>query len=136
MEAVVYPDAAAVVASFLSAELDTHGDTAPVGSRVPNPRPSRFVVVRRLGGPRLNLVADNAMLGVECWGADEADAHDLAQLCRALVHSLAHGHHDGIPIYGVTEVAGPGSLPDPLSDSPRFTFTVQVAMRGSALEAS
>ena len=134
MEAVVYPDAAAVVATFLNAELDTHGDTAPVGSRVPSSRPSRFVLVRRLGGPRLNRVADNAMLGIECWGTDEADAHDLAQLCRALIHSMTGGTHSTVPVYRVTELSGPGSLPDPLSDNPRFTFTVQVAMRGTALE--
>lgn len=135
MQPVKFPDATAVVVTFLNTQLDVHGDTAPVGSRVPSSRPTRFVLVRRLGGPRLNRVADNAMLGIECWGTDEADAHDLAQLCRALVHSMPGTTQSGVAVYGVTELSGPGSLPDPLSDSPRFTFTVQVTMRGTALEA-
>lgn len=136
MQSVVFPDATAVLVSFLRTELAARSDSATVGSRVPNPRPDRFVLVRRVGGPALNRVADNATVTIECWDLAAEDAHDLAQLCRALVHSLPGSERSGTPIYRVTELAGPGELPDPLSDHPRYTVTMQVAMRGTSLEAS
>lgn len=126
---VVFPDAVSVVVGHLDGELD-----ATVGSRVPNPLATPLVVVRRTGGPRLNLVADNPTLTVEAWADTEEAAHDLAQLARAHVAAMPGRTFDGVAVYRFTEVAGPGSLPDPLSDKPRFTLTVQLAMRGTALE--
>lgn len=131
--AVIGPDATDVCVSFLRDALDGQGDDATVAARIPNLRPERLVVVRRVGGPRLNLVADDPMISVECWAADTADAHDLAQLCRALVHTMRGGTVAGVPIYRIDELAGPADLPDPLSDQPRYVFTVQIAMRGTAL---
>lgn len=136
MEVAVYPDAVGVIVSHLRSELTARSDTATVATVIPSARPSRFVLVRRVGGPRLNRVADNAMLAVETWDTTERDALLLAELCRALIHSMTGGTHSSVPVYRVTELAGPGRFPDPLSDSPRFTFTVQVAMRGTALESA
>lgn len=130
---VLFPDAEEVVVGFLRGALDDRGDTAEVATRVPNPRPSRLVLVRRLGGPRLNLVADDPQIGVECWDGDTATAHDLAQVCRALIHTMTGRAVDGVPVYRVAELAGPANLPDPLSDQPRYVFTVQIAMRGTAM---
>lgn len=128
---VVYPDACEVVCPYLAYELGVH-----VGTRVPTSRPSTFVVVRRLGGPRLNLVADNAMLGVECWADSEQEAQDLAQLSRGLIHALRGTSQDGVAVYRITEVAGPQELPDPDSDQCRYVFTLQIAMRGTSAVAS
>jgi hypothetical protein len=33
----------------------------------------------------------------------------------------------------VSEVAGPQDFPDPVSESPRYQFTVQIDTRGAAL---
>ena len=129
---VIFPDATRVVADYLRAELTARGQAAPVWSRVPTPRPARFVLARRLGGPRLNLVADGAQIGVECWDSSEETAHDLCQLCRALIHAMPGTVQGGVPIYRVTEVGGPATLPDPLSDSPRCVATFIVSMRGTA----
>jgi len=130
-QVILFPDAVALVVDYLTEELDDRGDTADVLSTVPNPRPDRFVRVHRLGGPRHNLVVDAASIGVECSALTETDAHDLAQLCRALLFALASQVRDGVPVYRVEEIAGPGDLPDPDSSQPRCVFTHAVHVRGA-----
>lgn len=125
----VFPDAELLISGHLDEVLD-----ATVGTKVPNPRPSPLVVVRRVGGPRLNPVADDALLTIESWAADPSDAHDLAQLARAHVHALRGQVVAGAAVYRTADAAGPQSLPDPLSDEPRYSFTVSVALRGAALD--
>lgn len=131
-QVVVFPDAAAVVVGHLRAELAARDDSAKVGTRVPNPRPARFVRIRRIGGPRLNLVADRPQLSIESWAATEEQAADLAQLCRGLIHAMRGTTVAGVAIYRVTEFAGPAELPDPTSDQPRYVQTFEIAMRGTA----
>jgi hypothetical protein len=132
-EVVVFPDAITVVATYLRAQLPSHGYTGiHVGSRVPDPRPARFVRVDRVGGAKPNLVTDAATLVVEAWAADEPAAHTLAQVCRGLVHAMEGTTQSGVPIYRVNEFAGPATLPDPTSDQARATQTLQVHLRGSA----
>lgn len=133
-EVIVFPDASAVVVGHLRDSLAARGFPTPVGTRVPNPRPAgRLVVVSRTGGVAANLVVDEAMLTVDCWGDREQDAHDLAQLCRALVRAAAGSVLGGVAVYRVVEVGGPQNLPDPLSASPRYLFTLMVGLRGVAV---
>lgn len=124
---VTFPDAEQVVLDHLDEQMGVD-----VGSHVPTPRPTPFVLVRRLGGTRLNEAADNAMLGVEAWGETAPTAADLIQEARALIHAMRGGVHSGVAVYRVTEIGGPAQLPDPLSDQPRYVLTVQVAMRGTS----
>ena len=131
MPTIVFADAAAVIADYLRFQLAAFESPAPVATRVPPSRPSIFVLVRRLGGPRLNVVADEPLIGVECWAPTEGDAHDLAQLCRALIHAMRGTEQGGVAVYRIAEAAGPQELPDPLSNDPRYVFTVSVAVRGS-----
>jgi hypothetical protein len=128
---VVFPDAELVVAVGLRDVLPTLGESCPVLMMIPDPRPATFVIVRRVGGVRGSMVTDRALLAIEAWGDDPGDAQGLAQLCRAAVHSLRGEVVDGVTVYGVTEVAGPGNLPDPESTQARYTMTVQVGLRGS-----
>ncbi|MDP1793726.1 MAG: hypothetical protein Q8K63_06265, partial [Acidimicrobiales bacterium] len=121
---VVFPDVAAAVAAHLDDILDE-----PIVTRVPNPRPPRFVLVRRVGGPRRDVVTDEATLTLEGWAEGEAEAHDLLQLARAHLHTLS-GRNNGVTTYRVAEFAGPASLPDPESSQPRYTMTISVAARG------
>ena len=125
-EVIVFPDAVALVVDVLADEVGGH-----VGNVVPSPRPTQFVVVRRVGGTRRNLVADNATLTVECWAERPEYAHDLAQYCRAVIHTMPGQTFDGVAVYKVAELAGPADLPDPVSDQPRYSFTVSVTVRGS-----
>jgi len=125
-DSVLFPDATAVLCSWLSDHL-----AVPVGARVPNPRPASFVVVKRFGGVRASRVSDRPMLGVECWAENDAAAQDLAQLARAHLYDMGGNTIDGTPVYRTTEVAGPAALPDPDSLQSRYTLTVSVHLRGS-----
>lgn len=129
---VLYPDAVHVAISWLETQM---GPNLLV-PRVPNPRPTRMVLVRRVGGPRLNMVADNATLAVEAWDVSEEDAHDLAQEARGYLFAMRGEVVEGVACYRVGDVGGPQLLPDPESDQPRYAFTVNVAMRGAALTVS
>ena len=119
IEAIVFPDAVELVCDHLRIQLAP----TPVVSRVPTTRPAAFVKVTRVGGVRRNLVTDEPTLTIEAWAATEQAAHDLSQLARAHVYAMP-GDGD---VYRVTEFSGPALLPDPLSDQPRFSFTVAVA---------
>lgn len=125
---VVFPDAAAVASGYLRPRL-----ADPVGTLVPTVRPPRFILVRRLGGPRRNVVVDAPMLGIECWAESDEAAADLAQVCRAHLHAMTGSVQGGVAVYRTAEAGGPASLPDPLSDQPRYTFTVIIEMRGAPL---
>ena len=123
---VLFGDTTAVVVAALDAAL-----AAPVYGRVPNPRPVSFVRVDRTGGPAENLVVDGAAIVVESYAETDAEAHDLAQLARQALKAAQATTVDGAQVYRVTEASGPGRLPDPLSDQPRWTQTFTVQVRGT-----
>lgn len=129
---VVMPDAVAVVVGYLRDALAAAGEPVPVVSRVPSPRPPRFVRVERVGGIRQTVVSDRPRLDVHAWAETEAAAADLAELVRALV-SVLPGVRGRTTVYGVREVGGPQWLPDDVSGSPRYAFAVEAHMRGRAL---
>lgn len=129
---VVFPDAAAVVVDHLRAQFAARDVAATVGTRIPNPRPARHVRVRRIGGPRRNIVADGPHVSVEAWGPTDEEAADLAQLCRGLIHAMHGTTIAGVAVYGVSELAGPAELPDPTSDQPRYVQTFEITLRGAA----
>jgi hypothetical protein len=131
---VLPPDAVAVAIGYLTEVFDDVGEDAPVVPRVPADRPDRFVRIIRTGGPMKNLVQDAPQLTVECWGLKDEDAADLASLSRALLKAAQGQVWDGVAIGAVHEFSGPALLPDPLSNQPRYTFTMQMAMRGQPLE--
>ncbi|WP_406226384.1 hypothetical protein OH723_24210 [Streptomyces albidoflavus] len=126
---IVMPDAVAVIADYLRSELGG----VPVMSRVPNPRPRRFVQVSRVGGTARTVVSDAPMLDIHAWDETDADAADLIAMCRALIAAL-RGVTGGVTVYGSAEVGGPQWLPDPDSSQPRYALAVQVHMRGRVLE--
>jgi len=131
-EVIVFPDLENRLVDYLAAALAERGDPAAVSVTVPNPRPSRFVLVPRIGGVRRNFVVDSATIAVECWDDTDAGAADLAALVRGLVGALPGQVLDGVPVYRVDEFAGPANLPDPRSAQARYTFTVSISYRGTA----
>ncbi len=133
---VFFFDATEVAVKVVKA---TFNDAFYVGSQVPNPRPDLFVVIRRVGGVRQNILADEANLIVEAWADTESRANDLAQSCRAAIHAAKGtqvevsgplGEVFVTTIYRTGEVAGPAVLPDPDSKQARYTLTVSMAVRG------
>lgn len=131
--AVFYPDATALAVVVIADGITAQGESWPVRAKVPNPRPDQFVTVTRTGGPRLNLVADQAQITVDSWALIDEEAHDLAQLCRALLHGAASTVVSDSPIYRVTELSGPGYLPDPDSDQSRYRQSFTLSARGAVL---
>lgn len=128
---IVFPDAAELVTTWLRYQLPVYGSAAHVGTVIPAPRPAEMVLARRVGSARNTPVTDAVDLACECFAGTDAAAHDLAQLARSLVHALAGTVQGGVPVYRVSDVAGPDDLPDPLSDQPRYSFTVTVIVRGT-----
>ena len=122
-EAIVFPDAEGILVSALKARL-----TVPVVTKVPATRPASFVRLVRVGGGRANLVTERPIIVFECWAATGPAAERLSALVHAHVFALAPD-----TVRRVREVAGRQSFPDPLSESPRYQFTVQIDTRGAAL---
>lgn len=125
---VLFPDAVAVVGEFLRPLVGV-----PVVSRVPDPRPSSFVRLRRLGGLRESIVADRARIDTHYWAETEAGAADLMALCRAHIGAMA-GARGSTTVYRVREVGGPQWLPDPESGQPRYAIAFELSLRGSEME--
>jgi hypothetical protein len=125
MGPVEFPDTTTLVVDYLADVVDVD-----VFSEVPNPRPDSFVVVRRLGGVRRNLVSDGAQIGVDCFGTDDVDAYELATTARAHLFAMYGQVVDGVQVYRVDELAGPSSSPDPDSGQARYTFQQSVMVRG------
>ena len=126
-DVILFPDAERVLIVHLNSLL-----TEPVSLTVPNPRPAAFIVVRRVGGPRRDLVTDHPMLTVEAWAGGPTAAKALLERARGEIFAMRGTVVDGVAIYGITETGGPAFLPDPDSTQPRYTCTLQVAMRGAA----
>lgn len=127
---VIFPDVEAWAVGYLAAQLagwpEPFVDGVYVSNEVPNPRLDRMVIVRRDGGPRLDVARESARLGIRVWGPAEndADTNDLTQLVRAL---LAASPGEG-PVRRYTEIAGPSTIPDE-SDQPLRYFTAELTAR-------
>lgn len=136
-EIITFPDVeAAIITHYRTAlTLVSEGEFAgiEVSTTIPDPRPSEFVRVNRIGGQRRNLVTDEATVIVEAWALSGPRASRLAELTRA--HLYAAGEDQslgGARCYWVQEFAGHGSLPDPDSGHIRYSATYAVAVRGYA----
>jgi hypothetical protein len=129
---VGFPDGVAVVRAYLRDALVDRGEDVPVRTRVPTPRPARFVRLERVGGTRLDRITDRPRIDVSCWADDEDVLADLVTLVRALVFAMPG--YRGVVAYDVVEVGGPTTLPDPESGQPRAAFAVEVSLRGKALD--
>lgn len=133
MQRILFPDALAAVIGALNAQLTAFGFTGvPVRSKVPNPRPARFVRVFDTGGARANLVTHAAQMTVEAWSSSDADAKALALAAWAIVGGLEGTVTGGLTFYAVNDFSGPVYLPDPESDQSRYTWTTSVNVRGAA----
>lgn len=132
IEVITFPDVEAVAQDYLRGELTAAGDSAQVVTEIPKSRPARMVKLIRTGGARVNLVLEDAQLTVECWDTRRDGAHDLAQIVRGLLWAMPD-RYPAVTTYRVQELGGIAELPDPDTANPRYTFTVIITIRGSAL---
>lgn len=118
-----FPDAEAMVVGFLRARM-----AAPVSTKVPNPRPSRFVRAWRTGGAALNRVVDQPQVTVTCSAPSSVTASDDARAAR---HALMN-ESSGMPLVRrVEDVSGVYYDPDPDTSEDRYSFTVRLTVRAA-----
>jgi len=133
---VRFGDIELAVVNRVRARLVAVGDTATVGTKVPNPRPGRFVTVRRTGGLASDyVVTEWAQITVEAWGSSDKQALDLAQFVRGVIRAMPGQTLTGITVYKIEEFSGPANLPDPESSQSRFTWTVSMHVRATIVAA-
>ena len=126
----LFPDAAERIADEVQVRhRAAFGSTLTTTNRTPNPRPAEFAKVILVGGVRRDQVTDVPTLAVEAWAASRSRASTLAQEVRAVIHSLVGATFAGYAVQDVAEYAGPGDLPDPLSDQSRYSATYAVTIR-------
>lgn len=75
------------VVSVARGLLVPHFPGVTISSRVPNPRPQRFIRISRAGGPR-DWAIDRALILVECWAATEPAASADADLAYAVLAAV------------------------------------------------
>lgn len=128
---ILFADAEQLLCDYLRPLLAPQ----PVGTRVPDPRPDRYIRLLRTGGVPPTIVTDGAQITVECWDRTEAGAVTTAAMARAILTAMPRrgiilaGH----PVQGVEELSGPANLPDPLAPGQaRYTFSLLVHLRGAA----
>ena len=125
---ILFPDVEAHLVTYLQSQLDerTEAYTSDVHVDIdePSPRPARAVVVRRVGGFRLDHVRELARIGVNVWAATDADATDLVNMVRALITASP----DGRPIVKAVEQST-NDVPDV---QPHRYLVVDLTVRGTA----
>lgn len=76
------------VEEVVIAWLPTVSDYAVSGD-MPNPRPEKFILVDRTGGPRESMVLDKAEILIEVYNKDSrADASNMAQQIADVIRQL------------------------------------------------
>lgn len=128
-ELIVFDDAEALAIGYLSGVLTG----TLISSDVPAPRTGPVVTVLRAGGNRQNLISDGALLVFQAWADTKEEAYDLIKLVRAHVHAMPGNSINGTWVYKVTEASGPIYLPEPDDKTPRYQFTAQLRLRGTAI---
>jgi hypothetical protein len=122
------PDVVAHTRTHLLADVTV---TAQVGTRVYGfdlPATPTYPAVRiiRIGGAAdFEGHIDSALVQVDVFGITREDSYDSAAAVRASLHGMA-GSFSGEVVSKVVEVTGPGWLPDPQTERPRWTWDVRV----------
>ena len=92
MPAVIFPDVEKVLVAAVKAELETRTESYAQNVHVSTikpaaditPYPSRIIVIRGDGGPKLDWVRKSERVGITIWANSYSDASDLARLIEAL----------------------------------------------------
>ena len=123
VQTLAFPD----VEDLLSIHLGTVLGV-PVGTRLASS--STFVRVLRTGGPAPTRITDSPQVTIEAYHPRESGAITLLGRARRALADLPGTELDGWAVKSVAELGGPANLPDPTSESHRYTFTAVVQIRG------
>lgn len=132
LPAPVLPDAVVIVRAFL---LTCPEITALVSSRIYSQSPATptypYITVQRIGGGQTEHRIDSASLQVDCWGATESSASQVARTTRAALLSAWNYVHTSGVLLATTEELGLSWQPDTVRTppQPRFLFGVAAHLR-------
>lgn len=130
--AVIFPDvelwATGYLRTALAGRTEAYATGVYLSNTVPSPRRDRMVIVRRDGGPRLDVTREAARLAVRVWAKTEQDATDLARLVAALLWAAPTGE----PVVRVTQPTGSTPVADDSGQPLRF-MSFEITVRGSNL---
>lgn len=133
----VLPDSEYLAVKILKAEIGAgklFGTPGPrIGTRLPaEPDFSKGVIqVQRIGGiPTQRRWLDHANIQIDVWHDMKADAHDMAQLARVILHK-GEGKQYATPaavLTGVEDALGLAWQFDSLNLKPRYTLGVYLTV--------
>lgn len=103
-----------------------------IASRVPDPRPTRWLQVRLVSSQQLRPVRTSERVDVYAWALTEGDAWDLGDAARTAIHALAKTSLLGPVCYRVEETLGLKPSDDPSTGVPRTWATYALRLRNSA----
>jgi hypothetical protein len=130
-DVLLFPDAEELFRVVLAAKVsEVLGSTIPASTKVPATRPAEFLVVRRIGGSRRDIVTDVPVIQVEAWAETETRAARIAAVAQGLMHWLVEVGPHAVGLED--EVVGPTSFPDG-SQQARYTASYAMAIRGSEI---
>lgn len=121
----MYPDIIALLVAYLQPIVTP----VKVVARVPDPRPTRLLQLRRVGGTQLRPVRDRPRVDVITWDDDEPGAMALAELARRSIGALQATTTLGPMVYRVDEFLSPTQTDDPVTGSPRVLVTYSITIR-------
>jgi len=126
---VIFPDVELWATGYLRAALadrtEPYAASVLVSNEVPQTRRDRMVIVRRDGGPRLDVTREAARLSVRVWGPTEQVATDLARLVAALLWAAPTGS----PVLRVQQQTGATPVADSSGQPLRF-MSFEITVRG------
>lgn len=121
---MAFPDVVLLLRDYLQPILDP----VPVSSRVPKPRPTQFVQIRREGG-HTETIRDVARIDIITWAPTDPEAMRIALDARAAIWALAGRDHLGVMCYRVEEFLAPRQDDDEKTGTPRVWFTPELHLR-------
>ena len=101
--------------------------------RVPNPRPTTFVLLEPSGGSDNSIVHGGRSVIVDSWGVSESEAFDLALDVEAHLKALQNERLKGVLIYKARPLGGIVWMPDPDAKVPRFRQNYEILTRSEAV---
>jgi hypothetical protein len=124
---MAYPDIISLLRTYLLAAPVSLGVT--VASRVPDPRPTQWLQLRRVGGTQQRPVRDQPRIDAIVWDDDEPGAWTLADKVRRAIHDLAGTTKLGPMVYRVDEFLGPTFSDDTVAGAVRVMATYSISVR-------
>lgn len=116
----------AALRTALAGRSEPYAANVYVGKKYPSTHRDRVVTFRRDGGPSGEWT-DRPRLGINVWGATDAEADNLARLVVALLPTLV-----GPQIDAITVRSGPVDVTDK-SEHPKRYITAEAATRAANL---